>query len=81
MILSKLSQCLNVCFPIEVTLDGIVIFFRLEHLKKAKSPIEVTPSGMTMLVSAVQLENVPRSISVSVEGKETLSRFSHPSKT
>ena len=60
--LVSLVQPSNAPYSIEVTLDGISMFFKLVQPENAENPIEVTLDGMEMLVSPVQPLNAEPTI-------------------
>ena len=45
---SRTVQYANTLFPMEVTLEGMVMDWRDLHSKNAESPMEVTLEGMVM---------------------------------
>ena len=51
----------------------VVTEVRLMHSSKARSPMDVTPAGMSIVFSAVLRRNAADPIDVKVEGKTTVS--------
>ena len=73
--LVRLLQLLNALCPIEVTLSGIVMLFRLRQKANVAGSIEVTPSGMLNAgqTGAIVL-NARFPIEVTLSGMVTLAR-------
>ena len=62
--LSKLVQPLKHESPINSTLSGRVMLFRLSLLQKAQLPMAVTLSGMASSVISVNIEGITASVDI-----------------
>ena len=70
----------NALSPIAVNVEGNTTLFNFVQVLKAYIPIEVTPSGITTLVSEVLPSNADCSIVLRLSGSDTLLNFEHPLK-
>ena len=82
LLISKLSifeQSSKASDSITDTFDGIVTLLRLEQAQKAPPPIDVNPSGKSILLSDLHPQNALVPILLIVCGRLTVSKYSAPS--